>query len=510
MFTSRSLDRTGHPALVMASSGTSISHEELDARSNRLAHVFRAADLRRGDGVALLVENSPQFFDVVWAAHRAGLYYTPVSTRLLADEAAYIVDDSGAKALVASSRVPASAALVSALRHRPSLRLAVGDEIPGFDDYDAAVASQPDHPIADESVGRDMLYSSGTTGRPKGVRFPLPDGDVATAPIGTTRFAQALWSFDESTVYLSPAPLYHGAPLRFTMATMQLGGTVVVMEHFDPVAALAAIDRYDVTHSQWVPTMFVRLLRLPDEEKNAHDLSTHRFAIHAAAPCPVEVKRKMIDWWGPIVHEYYAATEGHGMTAISPTEWLERPGSVGRAVYGELHIVDDNGDEVAPGETGLVYFGGGQPFSYHNDPEKSRSSGDPRGRGWSTVGDVGHVDDDGYLYLADRQSFVIISGGVNIYPREIEDVLAMHPDVADVAVIGVRDPDLGEIVAAVVQLIDPGQANASTADALIEYARGRIAGFKCPRIVEFVDALPREPTGKLVKRLIELPSRHRR
>jgi long-chain acyl-CoA synthetase len=369
----------------------------------------------------------------------------------------------------------------------------------GYEPYEDRIAEQPPTPIEDESEGLDMLYSSGTTGRPKGIRLPLPEVPVGS-PTPVLALSQALYGFGEDSVYLSPAPLYHSAPLRFTMAVHRLGATVVVMEHFDPLEFLRLIERHRVTHTQVVPTMFVRLLKLDPAERERYDLSSLKACVHAAAPCPVPIKEQMIEWWGPIIHEYYAGTEGNGFTAINSEDWLDHKGSVGRALVGEIHIVGEDGSERGPGEPGTIYFGGGAEFEYHNDPEKTASSRDDRG--WSTLGDVGYLDDDGYLYLTDRKAYMIISGGVNIYPQEAENVLTMHPKVADVAVIGVPNEEFGEEVKAIVQPMDMADAGPTLERELIDFCRQHLAGLKCPRSVDFEEELPRAPTGKLYKRLL--------
>ena len=347
-----------------------------------------------------------------------------------------------------------------------------------------------------------MLYSSGTTGRPKCVSGPLPDAPLGT-PDAVYALVTALFGGTADSVYLSPAPLYHAAPLRFCMGFHRLGATVVVMEHFDAAEALAAIERHRVTHSQWVPTMFIRMLKLPEAERARHDLSSHRVAVHAAAPCPVQVKQQMIEWWGPILHEYYAGTEGNGFVYCDSATWLDHPGTVGRSILGEVHIVGDDGEELPAGQAGTIYFGGGPGFSYHNDPEKTAASRDPRGRGWSTLGDVGYVDDEGFLYLTDRKAYMIITGGVNVYPQEAENVLALHPKVADVAVLGVPNDEFGEEVKAVVEPISMDDAGPELERELIAYCREHLADVKCPRTVDFRPELPRHPTGKLYKRLLK-------
>jgi fatty-acyl-CoA synthase len=488
-------------ACIFPELGITCTYGELDRGSNRFAHLFREAGARRGDHVAFVLGNEPTFYEVAFGAHRAGLYYTPINTRTTPEEMAYIVRDSGAKVLVASARAlsPDFAQDVAARLGDVPQCVWIGDDGPGWPQYDAIEASLPTNPIDDESTGRDMLYSSGTTGRPKGVELPLPDTPLEETVISFGDFGLRLWSFGPDMRYLSPAPLHHAAPLRGSMSVLQLGGLVVCMQHFEPVLSLELLEQHAITHSQWVPTMFVRMLRLDDRERRARDLSAHRVAIHAAAPCPVEVKRQMIDWWGPILFEYYSATEGPGLTAIDSPDWLRHPGSVGRAVYGEPHILDDDGNELGSGEVGTVYFGGGNDFRYHNDPEKTAASRDSRGRGWATVGDMGYLDPDGYLYLTDRSAHLVISGGVNIYPREVEDVLITHPAVADVAAIGVPDDDLGERLVAVVQL-EPGVARGpETAAELLSYCRDRLAHYKCPRAIEFSDDLPRQATGKMNK-----------
>jgi acyl-CoA synthetase (AMP-forming)/AMP-acid ligase II len=334
------------------------------------------------------------------------------------------------------------------------------------------------------------------------VQVPLPEGDIATTPMPVNLLGQMLYGFRPDMRYISPAPLYHAAPLRFCVAVMQSGGTVVVMEHFDPEDALRLIEEHSITHSQWVPTMFVRMLKLDDDVRAKYDLSSLEVAIHAAAPCPVPVKKQMIDWWGPVIYEYYAGTEGNGFCAITSQEWLEHPGSVGKPLVGELHIVDDDGNELPPGQAGTIYFGNGGQFEYHNDPEKTEGSKDPKGRGWSTLGDIGYVDDDGYLYLTDRKAYMIISGGVNIYPQEAENVLTMHPKVLDVAVIGVPNEEMGEEVKAIVQPVSMADAGPGLERELIDYCRANLAHYKCPRTIEFEAELPRHPTGKLYKRLL--------
>jgi fatty-acyl-CoA synthase len=382
---------------------------------------------------------------------------------------------------------------------RIPVRISAAGHVPGFDRYSKLIATAGRAGLTSESEGREMLYSSGTTGRPKGVRKSLPGtplGDPSAVPVQVAAGIASLGG-GPSSVYLSPAPLYHSAPLVYSMSMHRLGATVVVMERFDPRQCLEVIARYRVTHAQFVPTMFVRMLRLPPEERNAFDVSSLRFVVHAAAPCPIPVKRQMIEWWGPIIHEYYSGTEDIGSSHITAQEWLAHPGSVGRP-RDECHIVDADGLELPPGQPGVIYFAGGRSFEYYNDPEKTASV--TNDRGWRTLGDIGYLDEDGYLYLTDRQAHMIIAGGVNIYPQEAENILAGHPGVADVAVIGVPDDEMGEAVKAVVQPADPGAAGPDLEEELLAYCRAELAGYKCPRSVDFVTELPRDDNGKLYKR----------
>lgn len=493
----------GKPAVVMVESGRTLTYGELEARSAQLARVLHEAGLRRGDTVAILSENQPEVFEVYWAALRSGLYLTAINHHLALDEAAYIVEDCDAQALVVSAgkRDHAEALLNAAPQVR--LRLAYGGTVAGHRDYEAALAAQPAEPLPDQPRGADMLYSSGTTGRPKGVKPPLPDRQVDEPGDPYTAIFGAKYGFDSETVYLSPAPLYHAAPLRFGGVVLALGGTVHVMTKFDPVRVLERIEQVQVTHSQWVPTMFVRLLKLDEEVRTGFDISSLRVAVHAAAPCPVEVKQAMIAWWGPILHEYYSSTEGNGITFIDSEEWLRKPGSVGKAGLGIPRICDDAGLPLPAGQDGIVYFERETPpFEYHKDPVKTRAAQHPEHPNWSTTGDIGHVDDDGYVYLTDRKAFTIISGGVNIYPQEIENCLTLHPKVYDVAVIGVPDPEMGEAVRAVVQLPPGVEPSDDLAAELQEYVLERIARYKAPKVIDFVDELPRTETGKLVKRVL--------
>ena len=491
-------ERPDHLAVVMAESGATLTYGELDERSSRLARHLRDRGVGDGGHIAVVLENRPEFFEVVWAGLRSGVYVTPINWHLRAEEAAYIVRDCGADALVVSGALAGAIDQAGGDLDRVPIRLVVGGALAGFDDYEEVLAAEPSA-VVDEHEGTWMFYSSGTTGQPKGIKpalVPTPLG----APTPFAAMLVGLFGFGADTVYLSPAPLYHAAPAGWSTTTQRLGGTVVAMERFDPLALLANIERFRVTHLQVVPTHLVRLLKLSDEERARFDLSSLRMVVHAAAPCPVEVKQATIDWLGPIVHEYYAGSEGTGFCYIGPEEWLTHPGSVGRSLLGAIHIVDGDGTELPAGAEGEVWFESAHRFEYHGDPDKTARAFDSRG--WSTIGDIGRLDDDGYLYLTDRAANMIISGGVNIYPREIEDVLVVHPAVADVAVLGTPHPDMGEQVTAFVQLLDGAEPREGLDEELITFARDRLSAFKCPRSVVFVDELPRLPSGKLLKRLL--------
>lgn len=484
------------PAIIMAGSGATMTYAQLEARSNQVAQLLRAHGLQRGDTIAILMHNGLDYLPVCWGAQRSGIVFVAMSTKLTADEAGYIVDDSGAKAVFASAALGTVAAEAA-----PNLaaRFASGGTVAGFTDLDTALAAMPTTPIADESCGRDMLYSSGTTGRPKGIRGSLPEGALTDGDPLTGLVAH-LYAFGPGMMYLSPAPLYHAAPLRYCMAVHRFGGTVIVMERFDPEAYLALIEKYHITHSQLVPTMFVRMLKLPDDVRVKYDLSSIKVAIHAAAPCPVDVKQAMLAWWGPVIYEYYSATEGAGFTAISPQEWLARPGSVGKAILGQVRVLADDDSLLPAGQTGRIYFHGGGNFEYHNDAAKTASMRTEHG---ATFGDIGHVDDEGYLFLTDRAAFMIISGGVNVYPQEAENALTLHPEVADVAVFGVPDAEMGEAVKAVVQPRDMAKAGPELEAELIAFVRSRLSHVKCPKSIDFLAELPRHDTGKLYKRLLK-------
>jgi len=492
------------PAIVIAATGETVTYAELEAESARLARAWRAAGLQPGDGVALLVENHPRFLVAAWAAQRSELYFTPISTQLGAAEVGYILADSGASVLVASARTAAVAAeAVAGLDTILRMRLVVDDPPAGapagFIGWGDAVAGHSGEPLDDETEGADMVYSSGTTGRPKGIRRPLTGEPYGTPPRRLATMVD-LYGFGPDTTYLSPAPLYHAGPLRFAMTAQRLGATVVVMDRFQADAALDALEHHRVTHSFWVPTMFVRLLQLPSAVRDGRHLAAQRVALHTGAPCPVDVKRRMMDWWGPVLHEFYGGSEGAAHVACGPDEWLARPGTVGRSLRGRIHVLADDGTELPAGAAGEIWFEGGQAFEYHND--RAKTAGTRTAEGWTTLGDIGHVDDAGYLFLTDRKAFTIVSGGVNIYPQEAENVLAGHPAVADVAVFGVPNADFGEEVKAVVVPVDPARATPEFGAELIGFCRERLAAFKCPRSVDFRTEVPRGDNGKLYKRAL--------
>lgn len=486
----------------MAGSGETLTYGNLEKRANQGAHFFRSLGLQAGDTVAYWLPNTLIIFEFYWAAQRAGLYITPISSRLTASEAAYIIGDCKARLLLMDPHLEGAADFMAKERgHLPALGTLLFhgcDRQPSW----AVIQAYDDQPIADETAGYHMVYSSGTTGRPKGIRLPLTGGPATQAHMLAEKQREA-GTAKADTIYLSPAPLYHTAPLAFCTVMHRLGATCIILPKFEAETALAAIEQYRVTYVQMVPTMFLRWLKLPNERRTRYDLSSLQRVVHAAAPCPIPVKEQMIDWLGPIIYEYYGGSEGNGSTSITSEEWLRKKGSVGKADWGMLHICDDEGRELPVGEAGTVYFEGGWDFQYLNDPEKSREARHPQHPTWTTLGDVGYMDSDGYLFLTDRKSFMIISGGVNIYPQETENLLILHPKVADVAVIGVPHGDMGEEVKAVVQLHDPADATPATAQELIQYCRQHLSAIKCPKSVDFDPALPRHETGKLYKKLVK-------
>lgn len=484
------------PAVILYPSGKTVTFGEMEARANQLAHLFRRAGLREGDAVAVLIDNNEHFHTVLWAARRSGLYYVPINTHLTAAEAAYIIDNSEAKAVVGSVALRDTlAGLAGELPTMPPLLIITDGELQGWQSYPECLADQPVTPIDDEIEGDLLQYSSGTTGRPKGIKRELPHLPPSEVP-GMMAGLIAFWMTPDS-VYISPAPLYHTAPSVWSMQTLAAGVTTVVLEKFDAQGCLDAIATHKVTHGQFVPVMFTRMLKLPESVRNSYDLSSLRRVMHAAAPCPVEIKKQMIDWWGPIVDEYYASSEAIGSTLIFAEDWLTHPGSVGKPMVGALHILDGDGNELPPGQAGEIYFEGGLDFEYLNDAEKTAKSRD--GHGWKTVGDIGYLDEEGYLYLTDRRHHMIISGGVNIYPQEAENMLITHPKVMDAAVFGVPDEEMGQSVKGVVQLVDPADATDEFADELLAWLRDRLSHYKCPRSISFEAQLPRTDTGKLYK-----------
>ena len=494
------VERASAPAFIMAASGESVSYAEFEARTNRLAHLLRAHGLRSLDHYAIFMENNSRYLESCGAGERSGLYYTCVNSFLTADELAYILDNSESKLLITSREKLDVAAQALKACPKVTLCLVVGGTGAGgpFTDFETAVGGYPATPIPDESLGTSMLYSSGTTGRPKGILRPLPE-NPPSKPLPLYDFLRKLWHYREAMIYLSPAPLYHAAPQAAVALTIRSGGTAIIMERFDPEAYLALIEKYKVSHSQLVPTMFSRMLKLPAAARSRHDLSSLEIAIHAAAPCPVQVKEQMIDWWGPIIHEYYGATEGLGFTACDSAEWLAHRGSVGRVLLGDLHILDAEMKPCPGGTPGEIWFKTATPFEYFNDPGKTASARSADGS-MSTVGDVGYVDGDGFLHLTDRSTFMIISGGVNIYPQECENLLITHPKVADAAVFGVPNDDLGEEVKAVVQAMPGVDAGPALESELIAYCGEHLARQKCPRSIDFIAEMPRLPTGKLYKK----------
>ncbi len=489
------------PAVIM-NDGRMVTYRELNDGSIRFARLLAETGLNPGDDFAIFADNHPRYFELVWAGLRSGLYVTAINSHLTADEVAFIVNDCDAKVFVTNAGLSNVASSILGLTPKILRRFMLDNADSGHESYEEAIAAHSADPLPHERRGTVMLYSSGTTGRPKGVKFPLPEGEASLGEAELVTHNRALYGFRENMVFLSPAPLYHAAPLRMSLVVQSLGGRVVVMERFDPQAALMLIERERVTHSQWVPTMFIRMLKLPEPVRTQWDLTSHEVAIHAAAPCPVDTKDQMIRWWGPILEEYYAGTEGIGSTSISSNEWLSHRGSVGRAKQGSvLHICNEEGALLPPNTAGTIYFElPGADFEYHNDAGATAAAVHPDHPTWHTLGDVGHLDDDGYLYLTDRAAFMIVSGGVNIYPQEIENVLVAHPDVLDVAVFGVPNSELGEEVKAIIQPTLWSSAGDRLTNSLRVWCEERLAAFKRPRTYEYMEQLPRLDTGKLYKR----------
>ncbi|MFI5508088.1 acyl-CoA synthetase [Mycobacterium sp. NPDC051804] len=485
-------------AAVVVADGETITYGELYARSQRVAALLYEAGLRHGDGVALVLPNRPEFFEITWGCQLSGLYYSAVNTHFTADEVAYVIDDSEAKAVFVDESMPELAAHILEANPGVEVHISVGATLPGWTAYAEALASAGSAPPI--SDGTEMLYSSGTTGRPKAVRRPLPtDGQGSWAQKVLEYSLGQRYDMTSSSVYLSPAPLYHAAGINYTMAVHRVGAASILMRKFDAEAVLRLIEKHRVTHAQFVPTMFVRMLKLPETVRSSYDVSSLQCVIHAAAPCPVDVKYKMMEWFGPVIHEYYGGTEGFAGTGIGPEEWLAHPGSVGQPIT-PVHVLDDEGVEVPVGESGELFFEGGPAFEYFKDPDKTASVSNDRG--WRSLGDMGFVDEDGYLYLTDRSTFMIVSGGVNIYPQEVENLLVMHPKLVDAAVFGVPNDEFGEEVKAVVQPVEGVEAGPALEAELIDHCRSHLATYKCPRTIEFDPQLPRDPNGKLYKRRI--------
>lgn len=493
-----------HPSKIAAvfTSGVSISYGELDRRASRVARWLIALGLAPGDGIALFLDNDPRTFELWFGARRAGLYFTPLSTQLTRFEVAGIVNDCGAKLLISTARTAAVVRdLAPLLRSGLNGHFMIGGAEGNAQSYEAAVLTVSDEgELPPRPVGREFLYSSGTTGKPCGIRRPLARYEDRYALPELEQRLRTIFELGADTVYLSPAPLYHSTG-RFNVRVIECGGTAVVMEKFDSEAALAAIERHHVTHSHWVPTMFVKMLALPAATRARYDLSSMRRAIHAAAPCPPELKDAMIQWWGPILDEYYGGTENAGVTYIDSHDWLRHRGSVGRPICGAAHIVGEDGAELVAPATGVIYFSGGVNFAYHNDAAKTASAINERG--WATYGDLGYLDADGYLYISDRRADLIVTGGVNVYPQEVENVLLGHPAVLDAAVIGVPDAVFGEEVKAIVQLKDARASEDDLRTSLLAHCASRLSKIKCPRTIDFVDALPRTETGKLLRRVLK-------
>ncbi|HAP78062.1 MAG TPA: acyl-CoA synthetase [Acidimicrobiaceae bacterium] len=494
------------PAIIMGGSGFTQTFAQLDAAANRLSHLLRAAGVHPGDHVAVCMENHDRYMEIVWGCHYAGAIYTCASSRLTSGELSYIINDCQAKVFITSHYKADQATEIVPDIPNVGLKLMLDGTVEGYDPYEAAVAEQPATPLHGERIaGFDMLYSSGTTGLPKGVARPFTAQPLEGTANGVSPLVQLLFGATGDSIYLSPAPFYHAAPLRFCMAMHQIGATVVAMEHFDPEQYLQLVEQYRTTHSQVVPTMFIRMLKLPTEARTKYDVSSLQCVIHAAAPCPVEAKKQMIEWFGPIIHEYYAGTEGNGFVYCNSDMWLAHPGTVGTPINCVVHICGEDGEELPRGEAGTIYFEGGAQFEYHNDPEKTKGSRHPS-QPWSTLGDVGYLTEDNFVFLTDRKAYMIISGGVNIYPQESENVLVGHPKVIDVAVFGVPNPDFGEEVKAVVQPVAMPASDeeaAALSRELIAFCREHLADVKCPRSIDFREELPRHPTGKLYKRLLK-------
>ena len=495
-------------AIRMADSNDSLSYGELVANADRAAQLFNHLGLQQGDTIALLLENHVRYAELCWAAKNSGLHYACISSQSSLADAAYIVENSEAKLLISSARLASLAAdlarTLSPLASGDKRRfLMVGETCPSapFASYESALQEMPARPLAGRVRGPSMLYSSGTTGRPKGVRSTLSD-ESPEIPPRRLAMLRSRYPLDSNTVLYAPGPMYHAAPGRFMMSVLRCGGTFISCSKFDALHSLQTIERYKVNFALLVPTMMIRMVRLPETQRRTNDLSSLQCVLHLGAPCPVAIKEQIIKWWGPIVEELYGGTEAFGHTMINSEQWLAHKGSVGKPAAGcSIRIVDESGQPVKNFETGLIYMNNGHRFEYFKDPEKTR--GAITEDGWGTLGDVGYLDDEGYLYLTDRASHMIISGGVNIYPQEAENLLMTHPEVSDVAVIGVAHEEFGEEVKAlIVPLQFPVTDPVAMQREIIAFCRSQLSVIKCPRSVEFVDALPRNESGKLLKHLL--------
>lgn len=492
------------PAMIMAETGEAISYGELEPIANQGAQFIRSLGIKNGDIIALWATNSIKFMEIYWAAQRAGIYICLLPTHLSPDDAAYILGNCGAKLLIISSEIKAAREFIdkgtSSLKYLENI-FSINSDLDQVEPWSSQIKSMPTTPITDEEAGFHLIYSSGTTGRPKGVKLPLIGGEVMTDTIWADRY-EKIYNLTDKSVFLACAPLYHSAPILFVANTMRRGATIIIMKKFNDEGALKSIEKYKVTMSQMVPTMFIRMLRLPENTRLSYDVSSLEHVIHAAAPCPKDIKYKMMDWFGDIIDEYYAGSESIGATTITSAEWRKRPGSVGRGKNCTLHVCNEAGDELPTGEIGTIYFAGGYDFEYLGEPEKTKASRNPKNSKWATLGDIGYVDEAGYLFLTDRKNFVIISGGVNIYPQETENLIIQHSKVSDVAVIGVPNAEMGEEMKAVIEPINWDDAGEGLAEEIIAYCRSKLGPIKCPKSIDFDKKLPRQENGKLFKRLV--------